>query len=161
MALKWQQQRPNCWVCAPDLCYSVFQVPSGTAKVLIDAGYKCEYRGDVKVKGKAQPVTTYLISAFSTRLERTLSMYCKWINDVKQTGCPAMDEFSTLKLEVVMVPTSLIARFLGPTWGPSGADRTQVGSMLAPWTLLSGLVFTGDTGCGHNAVMTTSADTLE
>ena len=27
-----------------------------------------------------------------------------------------------------------------PTWGPSGADRTQVGRMLAPWTLLSGLL---------------------
>ena len=33
---------------------------------------------------------------------------------------------------------TLIARFMGPTWGPSGADRTQVGRMLAPWTLLSG-----------------------
>ena len=27
---------------------------------------------------------------------------------------------------------------MGPIWGPSGADRTQVGPMLAPWTLLSG-----------------------
>ena len=27
---------------------------------------------------------------------------------------------------------------MGPTWGLSGADRTQVGLMLAPWTLLSG-----------------------
>ena len=35
--------------------------------------------------------------------------------------------------------TPLIARFMGPTWGPSGADRTQVGNMLAPWTLLSGI----------------------
>ena len=26
-----------------------------------------------------------------------------------------------------------------PTWGPSGADKTQVGPMLAPWTFLSGL----------------------
>ena len=34
---------------------------------------------------------------------------------------------------------SLIARFMGRTWGPSGADRTQVGPMLAPWTLLSGV----------------------
>ena len=25
-----------------------------------------------------------------------------------------------------------------PIWGPPGADRTQVGPMLAPWTLLSG-----------------------
>ena len=34
---------------------------------------------------------------------------------------------------------SLIAGFMRPTWGPSGADRTQVGPMLAPWTLQSGL----------------------
>ena len=33
---------------------------------------------------------------------------------------------------------ALIARFMGPTWGPSGADRTLVGPMLAPPTLLSG-----------------------
>ena len=33
---------------------------------------------------------------------------------------------------------SLIARFMGPTWGPSGADRTQVDPRFAPWTLLSG-----------------------
>ena len=37
--------------------------------------------------------------------------------------------------------TSLIARFTGPTWHPSGADRTKMGPMLAPWTLLSGLPF--------------------
>ena len=35
---------------------------------------------------------------------------------------------------------SLIARFMGPSWGPSGADRTQVGPMSAPWTLLSGMM---------------------
>ena len=33
-----------------------------------------------------------------------------------------------------------LARFMGPTWGPSGAERTQVGPMLAPWTMLSGAV---------------------
>ena len=31
-----------------------------------------------------------------------------------------------------------MARFMGPTWGPPGADRTQVGPMWATWTLLSG-----------------------
>ena len=30
---------------------------------------------------------------------------------------------------------------MGPTWGPTGTDRTQVGPMLAPWTLLSGTVY--------------------
>ena len=37
----------------------------------------------------------------------------------------------------------LIARFMGPTWGPSGAGRTQMGPMLAPWTLLSGICSAG------------------
>ena len=37
--------------------------------------------------------------------------------------------------------SSLIAMFMGPTWGPPGADRTQVGPMLAPWALLSGFYF--------------------
>ena len=31
---------------------------------------------------------------------------------------------------------------MGPTWDPSGADRTQVDPMLAPWTLLSRMLFT-------------------
>ena len=35
---------------------------------------------------------------------------------------------------------TLIARFMGPTWSPSGAGRTQVGPMLAPWILLSGCI---------------------
>ena len=39
---------------------------------------------------------------------------------------------------------SLITRFMGPTWGPSGTDRTQVVPMLAPWTLLVGLVQSWD-----------------
>ena len=41
----------------------------------------------------------------------------------------------------VQQSTALIARFMGPTWGPPGADRTQVGPMLAPWTMLSGSLF--------------------
>ena len=39
----------------------------------------------------------------------------------------------------ILVIGSLIARFLGPTWGPPGAERTQVGP-LSPWTLLSGIL---------------------
>ena len=32
----------------------------------------------------------------------------------------------------------LEAKFMGPTWGPPGSSRPQMGPMLAPWTLLSG-----------------------
>ena len=36
--------------------------------------------------------------------------------------------------------TSQIAKFMGPTWGPPGSCRPQMGPMLAPWTLLSGFL---------------------
>ena len=35
---------------------------------------------------------------------------------------------------------SQIARFMGPTWGPPRSCRPQMGPMLAPWTLLSGMM---------------------
>ena len=34
----------------------------------------------------------------------------------------------------------LIARFMEPKWGPPGSCRPQMGPILAPWTLLLGLV---------------------
>ena len=35
---------------------------------------------------------------------------------------------------------SQIAKFMGQTWGPPGSCRPQMGPMLVPWTLLSGLL---------------------
>ena len=40
----------------------------------------------------------------------------------------------------VMILATQIAKFMGPTWGPPGSCRPQMGPMLAPWTLLSGLL---------------------
>ena len=34
---------------------------------------------------------------------------------------------------------SQIAKFMGPTWGLPGSCRPQMGPMLVPWTLLSGM----------------------
>ena len=41
-----------------------------------------------------------------------------------------------------LVPDSKVH---GPTWGPSGSCRPQMGPMLAPWTLLSGVMTYGAT----------------
>ena len=38
----------------------------------------------------------------------------------------------------ISVNTPKIPRFTVPTWGPPGSRRSQMGPMLAPWTLLSG-----------------------
>ena len=37
----------------------------------------------------------------------------------------------------VSIAPAQIAKFKGPTWGPPGSCRPQMGPMLAPWTLLS------------------------
>ena len=53
----------------------------------------------------------------------------------------------------------LIAMFMGPTRGPSGADRTQVGPMLASWTLLSGTIcITGPEAGGFSTQNTSNAE---
>ena len=41
---------------------------------------------------------------------------------------------------LIFTVPALIARFMRPTWGPPGANRTQAGPMLVPWTLLSGII---------------------
>ena len=60
----------------------------------------------------------------------------------------------------VLVPDS----FMLPTWGPPGSRRPQVGPMLAPWTLLSGVIAKGrsqNTFSSSNFVVNTvSADGL-
>ena len=66
----------------------------------------------------------------------------------------ARDTLGNWRLAVhVGIKTSLIERFMGPTWGSSGADRTQVGHMLAPWTLLSGIQDISITIDEHNAAL--------
>ena len=45
---------------------------------------------------------------------------------------------STCYFTIFLWLMTKIANFMGPTWGPPGSCRPQMGPMLAPWTLLSG-----------------------
>ena len=48
-----------------------------------------------------------------------------------------------------MPDNKVYGAYMGPTWGPHGADRAQVGPMLAPWTLLFGMMLRAhDDSCG-------------
>ena len=44
----------------------------------------------------------------------------------------------SLIFEMRQSNSTQIAKFMGPTWGPPGSCRPQMGPILAPWTLLSG-----------------------
>ena len=64
------------------------------------------------------------------------------INDRSlKTGC-CHDAQSVTEGTVVVEMTTQVARLMGPTWGPRGSCRPQVGPMLAPWTLPSGKLYT-------------------
>ena len=61
---------------------------------------------------------------------------------------------------------SQIAKFMGPTWGPPGSWRPQMGPMLAPWTLLSMLVCcelnsSEQTSVYQNTIITTQESAFE
>ena len=55
---------------------------------------------------------------------------------IRSRFCTYYDGSAVMKRAVMK---SQIAGSMGPMWGLPGADRTQVGPMLAPWTLLSGM----------------------
>ena len=67
--------------------------------------------------------------------------FSKWISPIVTLRCYIwfwiLVLLGTTATKPLLEPI-LIARFMRPTWGPSGADRTQGGPMLAPWSLLSG-----------------------
>ena len=46
-----------------------------------------------------------------------------------------------LALQSISAGPSQMAMSMGPTWGPPGYCRPQMGPMLAPWTLLLGIIF--------------------
>ena len=66
------------------------------------------------------------------------SLYLDLCYDIEPSNTLRLTFRVTVSRSVPYSFPFLIARFMGPTWGPSGADRTQVGPMLAAWTLLSG-----------------------
>ena len=67
--------------------------------------------------------------------------FCVWWPDKNSSVGPMSDVWAPLlRVYYISSTISQIARFMEPIWGPSGADRAQVGPMLVPWTLLSGIL---------------------
>ena len=56
----------------------------------------------------------------------------RWLHSTVPVGCNNF--FLPLIPATRTSVHTLIARFMGPAWGPSGTDRTHVGPMLVQWT---------------------------
>ena len=87
-----------------------------------------------------------LVRLYSTEI--TFYHYVSWFLEYKlprtlfhtsaHGGFYIVDMSSLCTLHCVCFRPTQIARFTGPTWGPTGSCRPLMGPMLATWTLLSG-----------------------
>ena len=71
-------------------------------------------------------------------------VYNRYITPVTTNIYPSVYPMKIIMWTQLIVFLSIIvifpgSKFMGPTWGPPGSCRPQVGPMLVPWTLLSGL----------------------
>ena len=92
-------------------------------------------------------ILLYIDIAFGNKMEECNTISCSRRHCVTPESCFLSDSMSDFHCpyQPISYPCSptLIARFMGPTWVPSGADRTQVGPMLAPWSFLYGNIWHG------------------
>ena len=119
--------------------FGLYMMTSSNGNIFCVTGHLCgEFTGPRWIPRK-RPVTRSF----------NVSLTCVWISDWvnnRETGDLRRHRANFVFIVMNYIISacwliSLIARFMGPTWGPSGADRTQVGPMLAPWTLLSGMIY--------------------
>ena len=84
-------------------------------------------------------INTYIFIAVMHIMRRHGRVFSEWNYTTKRLVDWANTTSKQGDLLCFFTPmTTQIARFIGPTWGPPGAARTQVGPMLATWTLISG-----------------------
>ena len=93
-------------------------------------------------QGLWQPVINFekLMMMMNDHLQ-SWTMTIKWSHlylDILLIGQTLLHLNSMLYNKVVGRVYTQIAKFMGPTWGPPGSCRPQIGPMSAPWTLLSG-----------------------
>ena len=119
-------QRVHCWLAQIDQSRSTGQCKTRKKK---------QQQKRKKENKKTRKKTT-------TTQPEILGVYLVWCDStLEQLSHGFSDGCCILLAEWDIYMPSQIVRIMGPIWVPPGADRTQVGPMLAPWTLLSGLGF--------------------
>ena len=136
---------------------------AGNSPVPVNSPHKGQYRGALMF---------YLIYAWindwvNNREAGDLRRQCGHYDVIVMSG-------KYQKYAAIVVPTllrhwlpntTLIARFMGPTWDPPRADKTHARPTIAPWPLLSGNLYVSSyrSGCCWiiNAVISVSPRTAK
>ena len=93
-------------------------------------------------------ISSRVIGQWYNCLGVTRSLRRIWANRQPQSYSTTVKQNETVYMLCGMYCScTLIARFMGPAWDQSGADRTLVDPMLGPETLLSGWVLSQNTFC--------------
>ena len=75
-------------------------------------------------------VSHYLLEMPTDKNVPIVAVFHTWMLIVAISLVHLMLRSNNGRVQMILVGRTLIARFLGPTWGPSGAGRTQVGPMF-------------------------------
>ena len=109
---------------------------------LLDSGVKIIFDTIEEVNVSVLETTPYLCPArevFKTISQTLISTLVTAVSIERYFAVVhPFSRMADISPKTVFMVGTLTASFMGPTWGPPGADRNQVGPMLAPWALLSG-----------------------
>ena len=79
-------------------------------------------------------------TSYSIFLQHAVELPIDILDDIKRSLALFVKYCDSWRLISLRHTTSQITMFMGPTWGPPGSCRPQMGPMLAPLTLLSGIL---------------------
>ena len=96
--------------------------------VLVDDGFDI-YPG---LEGSQSLVSKGIICVCGNATLSLATYICGWFESIA-------DRIPSDHITVTGGRRSQIAKSMGPIWGPPGTCRPQMGPMLAPWNLLSGV----------------------
>ena len=109
---------------------------------LLDSGVKIIFDTIEEVNVSVLETTPYLCPArevFKTINQTLISTLVTAVSIERYFAVVhPFSRMADISPKTVFMVGTLTASFMGPTWGPPGAGRNQVGPMLAPWALLSG-----------------------
>ena len=119
----WKLNETPLWNCSDDCrLFNMWQACGNSTQI-------AKFMGPTwGPPGSCQPLMGPKLAPW-TLLLGLWCLICENLNDT-------LDESSSTG----QIMSSLIAWYMGPTWGQTGANRTQVGPMLVPWSLLSGIL---------------------
>ena len=127
----------NIWLCTVCKTFSKYRFGGMCGTEYINKKYICSLI-EISLNIVWYNVLAFVLQSMGLIYSGVTSSIGRWRTQALRTSGGCQQQNPGGEANNLQDVHTMIARFMGPTWGPSGAGRTQVGPMLASWTLLFG-----------------------